>query len=195
MWSRALTALARWPCLVLAACLALAPTACSGSDTRDDAPPVHAGKGSGARKVSGARKMESVDRRDGPLVIARPVLDKVLAAGPGWLLGQVPLAPIFDKNRKFIGYRIVSLFGDDPAVLRYGVLPGDRLLSVQGKAIVVPTDIMSVYGKLRTDNWLQVRVLRGGIEQQLRWPIVRPGEELPTAPTATGDDSAPERDL
>ncbi len=143
-------------------------------------------KASGARKVSGAKRVDAkADPWAGALVIPRPRLDKVLSNGPGWLLGQVPIEPVRDTNKKFIGYRIVSLFGDDPQVLRFGVLPGDRLVSIQGQKILVPTDLLQVFGKLRTDRMMQVKVVRAGQERLFSWPILLPGEPLPgTEPAA-----------
>ncbi len=182
----------------------LALGACASPQTAEPDPPATTtanpadpprAKASGARKVSGAQRVDpKADPWAGALVIARPRLDKVLAAGPGWLLGQVPIEPVREGGKKFVGYRIVSLFGDDPQVLRYGVLPGDRLVSVQGQKILVPTDLLQVFQKLRSDRTLQVKVVRAGQEKTFSWPILMPGEPLPgadppAAPTRT--DAAP----
>ncbi|MBM4342293.1 MAG: hypothetical protein FJ100_02825 [Deltaproteobacteria bacterium] len=202
--ARSASAAIRWA--VAALCTA---TRCASPQTADPDPtaaePANAAEparstGAGARKGGGARRVDPrADPWAGALVIPRPRLDRVLAAGPGWLLGQVPLEPLRDGNKKFLGYRIVSLFGDDPQVLRYGVLPGDRLVSVQGHKIVVPTDLLQVFQKLKTDRVLQVKVVRAGQERSFAWPVLMPGEPLPgvelAAPvTRSGAPAEVERD-
>lgn len=180
----------RLPAAALVAALACG---CSGGQVEPDEPdPAANPNASGARpasaakKASGARRVDTREAtQDGPPVLQRAAVDKVIAAGPGWLLGQVPIEPVRDKAKKFLGYRIVSVFGDSPAALRYGVLPGDRVLSVQGQALLVPTDLLQVFQKLKTAEQLQVKVVRNGEEKQFSWPIVRPGQRLPAAPTAT----------
>lgn len=108
----------------------------------------------------------------GPLVIPRPLLDRTLAAGPGALLAQVPLQPERGEDKKFAGFRIVSLFGDTPQVLRYGVLPGDLLVSCQGQRIVTPGDLLTVFQRLRGSDVVEVQVRRAGELKVLRWPVV-----------------------
>lgn len=134
--------------------------------------------GSGARsddgepKGSGARAEPTVA---GPLVIPRPVLDRVIAAGPGALLAQVVLQPERGADKKFMGFRIVSLFGDTPEVLRYGVRPGDLLLSSQGQRIVTPGDMLTVFQRLRGAQSVEVQVRRAGETLILQWPVVDAG--------------------
>lgn len=146
----------------------------------------------GDRKGSGAR---SEPLTAAPLVIARPALDRLIAAGPGALLGQVVLEPQRGADRKFQGFRIVSLFGDTPEVLRYGVRPGDILVSSQGQRVVTPGDLLTVFQKLRGARTVEVQVRRAGETLVLQWPVVEAGwrraraqpAELPASATAATD--------
>ncbi len=124
-------------------------------------------------KASGARPATRGDL-DAPLVIQRPALERVLAAGPGRLLQQVPIEPVFAPGHKFAGFRILALFGDDPKVLRYGVLPGDVLHAVNGQRIVTPSDLMTAFERLRGADVLEVSVQRAGIARTFRFPVVPP---------------------
>lgn len=123
----------------------------------------------GEPKGSGARAEPQVA---GPLVIPRPVLDRLVAAGPGALLAQLVLEPERGADKKFLGFRIVSLFGDTPEVLRYGVRPGDLLLSSQGQRIVTPGDLLTVFQRLRGARSVEVQVRRARETLVLQWPVV-----------------------
>lgn len=165
----------RRPIVRLSPCLLLAMLAC-GSPQQVAGPgsepaPIHAAppRSSGARPTTNA-----IDA--GPLVVRRPALDRVLAAGPGRLLQQVPLEPVFASGHKFAGFRILSLFGDDPRVLRYGVLPGDVLLAVNGRRIVTPGDLMSTFEGMKTAKDLEVVVQRAGTQRTFRFAII--GEDV-----------------
>jgi type II secretory pathway component PulC len=106
-------------------------------------------------------------------------LDRALAAGPGWLLGQVPLEPVRGKDRQFLGFRVVSVFADDPRALAYGVLPGDLLVRIQGQRIVTPGDLMTVFQRLRGAAEIIVELQRGREPLTLRWPVVDPAQTGP----------------
>lgn len=115
----------------------------------------------------------------------RAVLDRVLAAGPGWLLQQVPLEPTFAGKHKFSGFRIAAVFHNDPRALRFGVLPGDILQAVNGQKIVTPGDLLLAFERLRSANELEVSVTRGGEVRTFRQPI------WPPLPAAEAPDPAP----
>lgn len=135
---------------------------------QDEVPPPAAPV---AKSGSGARPVAS-ESQDRALVLPRPLLQRVLDAGPGWLLGQVPLEPLFDDKRRFAGFRIVSVFGDRPEVLRYGVLPGDALLAIGKRRIVTPGDLSAAFEDLRGAQELAVTVRRAGQVREVRVPIV-----------------------
>lgn len=158
-------------------CTALA--ACSGperetDEPRDPSPGAEAPTpiASAPPKGSGARPM--IDDAPERLEISRAKLDKVLAAGPGRLLQQVPLEPAFAAGRKFVGFRMRSLWQNEPRVLRFGVQPGDVLLSLNGVRIVTPGDLALAFDKLKTAQKLVVQVFRGDQVLTFDWPIVQP---------------------
>lgn len=162
--------------LTMAACGAAASTAQGEPPAADPAPPV------ASRRSAGARPVEPVREREGLRApqLSRAALDRAIAAGPGWLLGQVPLEPVRNAQRQFVGFRIVSVFGDDPRALAYGVLPGDLLQRVQGQKILTPGDLMTVFQRLRGTAEVVVEVQRDRQLLTLRWPVVDP------SPPATG---------
>ncbi len=177
------------------ACLA-ALAACSGPDVEDTPPPRRAGRASGAvRTNSRAPRADRGDWTQNAPAIPRAVLDRVLAAGPGWMLSKVQLEPVRGNDHKFIGFRIVSVFDGSPVAGRFDVRPGDLLLRVQGQRIVTPGDLLTVYQRAKGASEIAVDVQRGGQPLNLRWPVVDPGQPIPGAATASSESPAePERD-
>ena len=104
--------------------------------------------------------------------IDRVLLERVLAAGPGWLLSEVELRPTFLAKHKFNGFKVVSLFRNDPKVLRYGVLPGDIVRAINGQKLVTPGDLLLVFARLKLADTLEIDVQRDGVDRRLRFPIV-----------------------
>jgi type II secretory pathway component PulC len=146
------------------------------ADETDDAEP--APRGSGATTyVPTASKIP-----DG--AIDRVLLDRVLAAGPGWLLSQVPLQPTFAAKHKFAGFQLVSIFRNDPKVLRYGIQPGDIVRAINGQKLVTPSDLLLVFERLKTVDTLEIDVSRGGSDLKFRFPVV-PAMDLPASVTTT----------
>jgi type II secretory pathway component PulC len=128
-------------------------------------------------------------------VIPRATLDKVLGAGPGWMLSKVPLEPVRGTDRKFVGFRIVSVFDGSPTAERFGVRPGDMLLQVQRQRIVTPGDLLTAYQRAKGASEIAVEVQRDGKPVSLRWPVLDAGQALPGAPTGvTTEPQEPERE-
>ncbi|MBI5609473.1 MAG: hypothetical protein HY902_11395 [Deltaproteobacteria bacterium] len=176
--------------------LAVAVAACSAPDVEDSPPPRRSARASGAVRTSGrAGRADHADWTQNAPAIPRAVLDRVLAAGPGWMLSKVPLEPVRGTDRKFIGFRIVSVFDGSPVASRFDLRPGDLLLQVQHQRIVTPGDLLTVYQRAKGASEIAVDVHRGGQVVNLRWPVVDPGHALPGAATASADQPAePERD-
>jgi hypothetical protein len=167
------------PLLTLLSCAGApvheAPQPPGTSPAIDAPPPEHHGRSSGARTAP-------LEDPNAPLFVPRAALDRVLAAGPGRLLQQVPIEPVFAPGHKFAGFRILSVFGDDPRVLRFGVLPGDVLLAVNGHRIVTPGDLMTAFQKLHGADQLEVSVLRSTTARTFRFPVLpvaHPPAQLP----------------
>jgi type II secretory pathway component PulC len=149
------------------------------SPALDPPPPERHARSSGARTTP-------VDDPNAPLFVPRAALDRVLAAGPGRLLQQVPIEPVFAPGHKFAGFRILSVFGDDPRVLRFGVLPGDVLLAVNGQRIVTPGDLMAAFQKLHGADHIEVSVLRSTTARTFRIPVL-PASRPAAPPPAHAD--------
>lgn len=161
--------------------------ACSGAQEREELQPPgtsptplepQARDRTHHARASGARPMPAEDG-NGSLYVPRASLDRVLAAGPGRLLQDVPIEPVFAAGHKFAGFRIVSLFRDDPRVLRFGILPGDVLLAVNGQRIVTPGDLMAAFDHMHRADQLEVSVLRAGTAKTFRFPVLPPLHEPP----------------
>ncbi len=131
-----------------------------------------------AASASGARKVRLDapvrQRSPGPPSFKRSLLDRVLAAGPGALLQHVPLKPAFSggQQRRFVGFRIARIFDNSPAVLRFGVQPGDLLRSVNGMRVTTPDQLMAVFKRLQNATVVQVSVMREGRRLDFAWPVI-----------------------
>ena len=152
-------------------------SACAGPEIAPEEPSPAAEPAHHAA-VSGARRAVSIPS-EGPLVLPRPVLNRMLKAGPGYFLSQVPLDPVLGPGKHFIGFRVVQLFGNDPRVLRFGVQPGDVLVAINGQHIVTPGDLLAAFERLKTADTLSVDVLRAGVARAFQVPIDPP---LPAQP-------------
>ena len=167
---------------------ALLVTACSGGqaerqtvDGSESAAP-EAAESTREPQGSGATDYVPAKSKVPNGAIDRQLLDRVLAAGPGWLLSQVPLQPTFAAKHKFAGFKLVSVFRNDPKVLRYGVLPGDIVRAVNDQKLVTPGDLLLVFERLKTADVLEISIQRDGADRQFRWPIL---PALAVATTAT----------
>jgi type II secretory pathway component PulC len=171
--------------------LLLVLTACSGAQADRDEPvaePAEREEALEQPRASGASAYVPQKERLPEGAIDRALLDRALAAGPGWLLSEVPLQPTFLAKHKFGGFKLVSVFRNDPKVLRYGVLPGDVLRSVNAQRIVTPGDLLLVFERLKTANALDIVVQRDGVDREFHFPIL---PLLAIEPPAVTPDIAP----
>lgn len=150
------------------------------------------GQASGARRVRLDAAPSRASVAPGPPTLLRSDVSRLLEAGPGALLQYVPLDPVFSggERRRFIGFRIGRVFDNSPEVLRYGVLPGDMLRSINGQAVTTPDQLMAVFERLRNATVVQVSVLRRGQRINLSWPIVGSSPQ-PPAPQPTAAPPPP----
>ncbi len=164
--------------LVLTACGA---TQAGRDPSGDGAPSASAAneEASEPPRASGAAAYVPQKARIPDGAIDRVLLERVLAAGPGWLLSEVPLQPTFLAKHKFNGFKLVSVFRNDPAVLRYGILPGDIVRSVNGQKLATPGDLLLVFERLKTTDMLEIVVQRDGADRLFRFPVL-PALGLPT---------------
>jgi hypothetical protein len=142
--------------------------------------------GSGAREVALDTQAESSaprgDRADAASAAGRPTargaldgdaVDAFVARGAGWVLHEIQLEPVIAAGRRFLGFRIVQIFDNSPAVLRFGVRPNDIIRSVNGLPLVRPDDLVRILAVVRGAEQLDVRVLRDARQERVVIPIER----------------------
>lgn len=103
-------------------------------------------------------------------VIRRADLDVVLEQGPGAFLSRVEIEPVME-GETFVAFQVLALH-DDTMFGGVDLLPGDRLVSVNGQTIERPEHAMTVWSSLRVASELTVVVSRAGETRELRFPIV-----------------------
>lgn len=109
-----------------------------------------------------------VDPVSGP--IDRRLLLAVLDRGLGRFLQGVDTEPHVVDGR-FVGFRILSLYPDDPRFAHVPIEPGDVLLEVNGRSIERPDQAMKVWKSLRVAGSLVLRYQRDGTLHEARYVI------------------------
>src|SRR5262245_48803913 len=107
------------------------------------------------------------DEGEGPPVIARDQLDAVLAAGLGRFLQGVETEPGLEDGR-FAGFRLVSLYPDDPRLGGSDHHAGDVLTRVNGHSIERPEQAMRGWDELRVASELAIEYRRDGELHEVR---------------------------
>jgi hypothetical protein len=103
--------------------------------------------------------------------IPRATLLAVLSHGIGRFLQKVRAEAHLVAGR-FLGWRLLALFENDPAV-RVGVLqPGDTVLRVNGQSIERPEQFKNVWDSMATESELVLLVQRAGKRTEVRYRIV-----------------------
>jgi type II secretory pathway component PulC len=108
---------------------------------------------------------------DGSSTIARAELDAVLDAGLGRFLQGVETEPVLEGGR-FAGFRLVSLYPDDPRLAGSEPRAGDVVVRVNGQSIERPEQAMRVWEELRVASELAIEYRRDGEAREVRYPIV-----------------------
>ncbi|MEO6954715.1 MAG: hypothetical protein ABI321_23145 [Polyangia bacterium] len=103
--------------------------------------------------------------------ITRAELVAVLDAAPGRFLAHVDTEPHFVSGR-FHGWTLASFFPGDTRFEAVDLEPGDVVLTVNGRSIEKPDQLMQVWDSLRRERALIVVVERGGVPHQLRYEIL-----------------------
>ncbi|GMV44251.1 MAG: hypothetical protein AMXMBFR64_59670 [Myxococcales bacterium] len=125
------------------------------------------------------RAVERVEET--PLVVAPPrearegiprsQLTAILQGGPGMLLQQLQVVPQ-REGKRFVGFRIRTWFPGNPDLQTDRIRVGDVVVSVNGRRIERPDDLMALWTTLPTATELTVHVVRDGGEHDLSFPIV-----------------------
>lgn len=103
-------------------------------------------------------------------IIHRAALDEVLDAGIGRFLGRMEVSPVMD-GETFVGFELTTL-RDEALFGGVDLLPGDRIVSVNGQSIERPDDAFTVWSGLRVASELALVVSRAGETRELRFAIV-----------------------
>lgn len=101
--------------------------------------------------------------------IARDRLEAVLAQGLPLFLRQFEVAPK-KRGERFVGWQVVQI---DPnsSLAEVDVAPGDVLLSINGKPLSRPEELMAVWDALRGENAIEAKLWRGDAQLILRFQI------------------------
>jgi len=127
-------------------------------DTTDEAPPE-------------APVATTIDRP--PATIFRIELDRVLARGPGWLLGQLAPEP-YREDGRFVGWRIGAVFPDAPELctaLGCDLREGDVIVSVQGDRLQTPQALTAMIERIDGFDALTVDRIRDGERRKVVYRI------------------------
>ena len=104
--------------------------------------------------------------------IARDRLVAVLDAGPAAFLRQFEVNAKMSGDR-FVGWELVQLVGQATANPLYDVdlVPGDVLLTINGKSISRPDQLQTVWETLRTSNEVTAELWRGRSKLTLAFAV------------------------
>jgi hypothetical protein len=141
--------------------------ACGGAPPSADTP-------ADARGADGADGTDDVGSYEAPVVhgaIRRADLLPVLDAGLGrFLQGVETEASLVDG--RFVGFRLVSLYPDDPRFRGIDLAPGDVVVRVNGMSVERPEQAFQVWDGLRVASQLLIEYLREGERREIRFDIV-----------------------
>lgn len=103
--------------------------------------------------------------------IARADLLPILDAGFGRFLQGVATEPHLEGGG-FVGFRLTSLYPDDPRFASLDLQPGDTVVRVNASPIERPEQALAVWNGLRVASELVVEYRRGEEARELRFAIV-----------------------
>jgi type II secretory pathway component PulC len=103
--------------------------------------------------------------------IRRAELVTVLDAGLGRFLQGVQTEASLDDGR-FVGFRLVSIYPDDPRFRSIDLKPGDVVVRVNGQSVERPEQAFQVWDGLRVASQLLIEYLRAGERREIRFDIV-----------------------
>jgi hypothetical protein len=101
----------------------------------------------------------------------RAELLPILDAGFGRFLQGVITEPHLE-GETFVGFRLTSLYPDDPRFASLDLQPGDTVVRVNASPIERPEQALAVWNGLRVASELVVEYRRGDETRELRFAIV-----------------------
>jgi type II secretory pathway component PulC len=144
---------------------------CGGGGAGAHAEPRPPAQAPAAEQTAAAEAAPEVTPTRPEGTIARADLDAVLAGGLGRFLQGVETEP-FREGGRFVGFRVLSFYPDDPALSSVDLSSGDVVVRVNGQSIERPEHAIRVWDSLRVASELVVDVLRDGEPRELRFAIV-----------------------
>jgi hypothetical protein len=103
--------------------------------------------------------------------IPRATLLAVLSNGIGRFLQKVRAEAHLVAGR-FLGWRLLALFENEPAIRVRVLQPGDTVLRVNGQSIERPEQFKNVWDSMATESELVLLVERAGKRSEVRYRIV-----------------------
>jgi hypothetical protein len=148
--------------------LAAAAAGCGGGSAEVTSPGESATQSAASAEES-ASVTPAQPHREG--TIARGDLLPVLEGGLGRFLGGVGTEPDLDQGR-FVGWRIVRLYPNDPRFEGIALQIGDTVTRVNGQGVERPEQAFQVWNGLRVSSELVVEFTRAGERHEMRYEIV-----------------------
>lgn len=108
-----------------------------------------------------------------PRTIYRSELERATSRGPGYLLQQLAPQPYRPAGR-FQGWRITSLFPDDPALCASpcDLAVGDIIITVNGNNLERPEQLSQLFEKLPDLEQLEVHSVRDGKSRKVTYSVL-----------------------
>jgi hypothetical protein len=103
--------------------------------------------------------------------IPRPDLAAVLTEGIPRFLQKVHTEPMLNAKGRFVGWRLLELFPNDPRGAAWVIRPGDVVLKVNGHGIERPEQFQNVWNSMASSSELVFLVLRGDQTSEIRYRI------------------------
>ena len=133
-----------------------------GAPVAEGFTPEQEGDEAGTRQVAAP---EPVDR------ISRASLVDFVKNGPRHPLQMVEIQPAF-RGAEFVGYRITAFSEEGAMSFGSALRAGDVVIAVNERNIALPEDYMAAWASLKTCDKLSVRLIRGGEQLDMSWPVV-----------------------
>jgi S1-C subfamily serine protease len=124
-----------------------------------------------APETSGAETVQIVGTPRPTGALSRSNVVAIVDLGLGRFLQGVDTEPVV-VDRRFIGFRLLRLYPDDPRFASVDLRAGDVVTRVNGQSIERPEQALQMWNGLRIASELAVDYLRDGEPRQLRLAIV-----------------------
>lgn len=160
------------------ACTLLALVACSASESPPSSATTGAEKPAPAPDAPAEAPQAAAEPAEPPALpervdagaLQRARVLAVLQEGAGRFLQKLKTEPHLERG-KFVGWRIVRLFEQQPEMRGEVLRPGDTLMRVNGQSIERPEEFLHVWQEMRTSGELVLQIRRAGHDSTVRYTI------------------------